>query len=196
MRNIEYSILIGIIAVVCVSGCGQRKSLPEGAELVAKIGNYTMTAKDFQEEAHLSGYGRRIPEDQSRAKQQLLDEIITRKLLIQEAQRQGFDKEKSFMSEIERYWEQALLKQLFSMKMRELAAVTRVSDEEVRKRYETLTAESGAEVKAYEEMAPEIKRELFNRKIQDTLDAWMANLMNTGDVTVYRESLDKVKLGR
>ncbi|MCM8791027.1 MAG: SurA N-terminal domain-containing protein [Candidatus Omnitrophica bacterium] len=196
MRRRFYLALIVVAAMASVSGCGPHGKEPAEKELVVRIGNYRMSTKDFQEETYLSGYGRRLPEDQARAKAQLLDEIIMRKLLVQEAQRHGFDRERSFMLEIERYWEQALLKQLFNMKMRELAASTRVSDEEVKKRYEETAMEEGGKIKSYEEMAPEIKRELFNKKIQSALDGWMADLINKGDVTVYRENLDKVRLER
>jgi len=39
---------------------------------------------------------------------------IKKQILIQEAQRQGLDRKKSFMKTIERYWEQTLIKELLN----------------------------------------------------------------------------------
>jgi len=61
--------------------------------------------------------------------------LINKKILIQEALKLNFDKDKTFMKEIERYWEQALLKLLFKIKSDELSRTVRVDDFEVRQAF-------------------------------------------------------------
>lgn len=97
------------------SGCScSTPKKPSGEEkIVAKINKYNMTVEDFRDSARaVSG-----------TKEQMLDALITKNILIQEAQKQNFDKDKAFMKEIERYWEQALLKLLIRKKTAELTTV-------------------------------------------------------------------------
>ncbi|GAF80450.1 unnamed protein product, partial [marine sediment metagenome] len=49
---------------------------------------------------------------------EFLDIAIKEQILIQEAQKQGLDREKTFMKTIERYWVQALIKELLDKQSR------------------------------------------------------------------------------
>ncbi len=86
-------------------GCAKRG---KEEKVVAKINDYEMTVADLEDEITYSPY--------AGLKEQNLDEIldlaIRKQILIQEAQRQGLDKQKSFMRTIERYWQQTLIKEL------------------------------------------------------------------------------------
>jgi hypothetical protein len=105
-------VIIGQLSL-CISGCGKPKeSLPED-KVIARINGYTMTAEDFRSSARSVGG----------TKEEALEELITRNILLQEAQKQNFDKDRAFMKEIERYWEQALLKLLVKKKMAEFSNV-------------------------------------------------------------------------
>jgi peptidyl-prolyl cis-trans isomerase C len=118
MRNI---IIFTAIATLFITGagCGKKPAGLDG-KIVAKINNYELTAEDFNDEARLTLSNKLLSEDPKKAKEELLDEIITKKVLLQEAQRQNFDKDKAFMKEIERYWEQALIKLMVRKKLDEL----------------------------------------------------------------------------
>jgi parvulin-like peptidyl-prolyl isomerase len=103
--------------------------------VVAKINNYEMTVSDFREEARLTRSNKSLSPDEAKAKAQLLEALINKKILIQEALKLNFDKDKTFMKEIERYWEQALLKLLFKIKSDELSRTVRVDDFEIRQAF-------------------------------------------------------------
>jgi len=119
--------------------------------------------------------------------------MITRNVLLQEAQEQNFDKDKAFMKEIEKYWEQALLKLLIKKKSAELARTIRVTDEEVKAEYDRLAREGG-KIATYERIEPEIRNYVLNMKIQGALDAWQVSLRNKANVKIYRENLKAIKL--
>ena len=55
--------------------------------------------------------------DTAESRQNFLSALIDRKLLLQYAQKEGFDKETSFLQTIERFWEQSLLKIVLDKKM-------------------------------------------------------------------------------
>lgn len=97
-------LMIGVVYTISFcSGCGQKAEQKKAA---AKINNYVMTVEDLEDEIKYSAHaGRQNLEE-------VLDLAIRKQVLIQEAQKQGLDKSKSFMKTIERYWRQTLIKEL------------------------------------------------------------------------------------
>ena len=99
-------LMVGVVWVIGLCfGCGQKA---EEKKVVARINNYVMTVEDFEDEIEYSPY----TPDGTKDFEELLELAITKQVLIQEAQRQGLDKRKSFMKTIERYWRQTLIKEL------------------------------------------------------------------------------------
>lgn len=130
-----YSVLIFLLLTVTLSGCGPGK---EKEKVVARVNDYELFVSDFENEAALTMANKDVYSDPLKAKKALLDEIITKKVLLQEAQKENFDKEEAFMREIERYWEQALLKLLFVRKFNELSQNIQISQEEINQKYEKM----------------------------------------------------------
>ena len=120
MRKLTISVTI-ILLALAGAGCEKKPSVPAD-KIIARINNYEMTVDDFEGEARLLEGNKYFSKDPAKAKEDLLNELIKKQLLIQEAQRQNFDKDKAFMKEIDRYWEQALLKLLIKKKIKELSA--------------------------------------------------------------------------
>ena len=118
MKILKMPVILLIIGQLSFTayGCGGAKKISGNDKVVARINNYTMTAEDFRDYARVAGG----------TKEEALEELITRDILIQEAQKNNFDKDRAFMKEIERYWEQALLKLLIKKKnIRDVAPVIR-----------------------------------------------------------------------
>jgi peptidyl-prolyl cis-trans isomerase C len=130
--------------------------------VLAKINNYTLTVADFESETKSALPSGLSAPDLEKAKEGLLDDLIAKKLLIQEAQKQNFDKDKAFIKEIEKYWEQALLKLLYMKRSQELLR-------EISK----------------DESDPKIR----DIKVQEALNAWVEGLKNSADIKKYKENL-------
>jgi hypothetical protein len=110
----RYIVLLAIVcAVSLLYGCGRAKA---PGPVLAKVNDYRMTVDDFRMEIEHSSY----MAEQERDIDDLLDLAIRKQVLIQEAQRRGLDKEKSFMQTIERYWEQTLIRELLNTQMAEI----------------------------------------------------------------------------
>lgn len=107
MRNksVIWLILGGAFIICFCFGCSREA---REKKVVARINNYVMTVEDLEDEIKYSSYAAEETQDL----QDLLDLAIRREILIQEAQRQDLDKQKSFMKTIERYWRQTLIKEL------------------------------------------------------------------------------------
>ena len=167
-RIISVLMVVSLLPVLLFYGCGKNKPGSPGDKVVLKINKYEMTAEDFKDEARLTMPNQYLSTDPDKAKEELLDEIITRQVLIQEAQQKNFDKDKAFRKEIERYWEQALLKLLLKEKMRELSGQIAVRKDET--------------------------METRQMKIREALDRWIKSLRRTAHIKIYKENLKGVEL--
>jgi parvulin-like peptidyl-prolyl isomerase len=65
---------------------------------------------------------------------------------VQEAQRQGLDREPAFMRTIERFWKEALIKLLLSHKAQEIAGKVHVYEPDIEAYYERLSQETQARI--------------------------------------------------
>jgi parvulin-like peptidyl-prolyl isomerase len=133
-----------MIGVCFLAGC--QKSDSFDGKVVARINDYDLTVADFRNEAVILRANKDLSSDPKKAKSQLLQDIIGKKLFIQEAQKLNFDKQKYFMSEIERYWEQALLKILFKKKAEELYRSIDVTSAEIEEQYNKMKKKFYAQI--------------------------------------------------
>ena len=143
-------LILGLICVVgfCF-GCIQK---PEEKKVVARINNYVMTLEDLEDEIKYSPYTGNRTEDL----EELLDLAIRRQVLIQEAQRQGVDKHKSFTKTIGRYWRQTLIKELLEKESQRI-----YKNISKRKQKEALKALKAWKDELYKKANVEIYREIL-----------------------------------
>ena len=190
MRVLTLTVSVIIAFALFLGGCGRTPvaQQTDDKRVVAKINNYELTVSDFKNEAGVSFFS----DNPMKVKKELLDNLITKKILVQEAQRGNFDKEKAFMEEIERYWEQALLKLLIKKKTEEFYGNITVDEKEARDEYARLIKEGGGQVKPYEKMSAEINEDIRHRKIQAALDNWMMELRKKSDINVNEEVLKEI----
>ena len=118
--------------LIIVAGCSPSSP---NKETLVKIDKYSMSSEDFVNELNaMSGFQRA-----GKTKEELLEEIIQKKLLLLEAQKEGLDKEPPFMKMIEHFWEQSLLRAIIENKMKEFVTTPRITKDErekVNKRFE------------------------------------------------------------
>lgn len=108
--------MIILLAVMFIAGCACP--LPKDEKVLAKINNYEITPEEFEEQFKESPYAR---DNTLEARKDFLKVLIGRKLILQDAQAKGLDKEKEFLKMIERFWEQSLLKLALQTKSQEIA---------------------------------------------------------------------------
>ncbi|MDD5504166.1 MAG: hypothetical protein PHV77_02490 [Candidatus Omnitrophica bacterium] len=119
--NILSAVLLILPVFLC--GCGKKY---DPQKTVARINDYYMTVEDYKSELDTTYMGKKGV----LSGEQMLDDIIANEILVQEAQRLGLDKEKTFMKTIERYWKHALRKELLDRKDREISGKQGLSDSE------------------------------------------------------------------
>jgi hypothetical protein len=112
-----------LFAVLLLAGCACP--LSKDKKILAKINNYEITLDEFQKQFDESFYAR---DNTPEARKEFLKVLIGRKLILQDAQAKGLDKEKEFLKMIERFWEQSLLKLALQRKSVEIAGSAEAKD--------------------------------------------------------------------
>ena len=138
----------------------------DDTKILARVNKYYLTVADFKSEMRSSLPDSMADADFEKAKEDLLDRAITKKILIQEAQKENFDKDRAFVREIEHYWEQALLKLLFKKKEQELLRKFRAG-------------EGGEEAR--------------DKKVREAMNVWIEGLKKRADIERYENNLKAIK---
>lgn len=160
--------LMAVLLAVCAAGCSKAPD----ETVVARINGYSISPQEFEIEFRESAYGSM---DTRESRAQFLETLIDRKLILQDAQKAGLDKDVEFLKSIERYWEQMLLKVSLDRKGREIAGVVQISDGAVEARYKKLAAEGKAEL-PYEQMYRDLKWQLTHEKEEQLMREWVDSL--------------------
>lgn len=123
-------IIAALVLSAVVAGtysCGKKT----GQEEVAKVNGSSIHLKEFEKELALAS--RRDPNlaMDDKAVEEVLNTMVDRKLLIQEAVKKGLSKDERFLDAIKTFWEQTLVRELIEVKEKEWAEKISVTDEEV-----------------------------------------------------------------
>jgi hypothetical protein len=157
-------------------GCEKAPMKPA----VVTINNYSISLAEFDREFRDSPMAKK---DTREARKQFLDMLINRKLILQEAQKLGLDKDAEFLKSIERFWEQSLLKAYLDRKTQEVAGQIFISDFAVEQAYKNLQAEGKTE-KSYAEMYRTLKWDLARAKEAELMDKWLKDLKSKAAIEV------------
>ncbi len=141
LRKITFLYLT--VFLVLTSGCAKKEPADK---VIAIINDYRMTVEDYEYESKEALRIGRLLGKMPIAKEDILDALITKELLLQEAQRLGLDKDKNFMKTIELYWEQTLIRNLMAKKTYEIEKAVVVDDSEVEEYYGKMKQRVKAEV--------------------------------------------------
>lgn len=173
------------VFIFALVGYGCAKSVPDKRQIIAKINNYEITKEEFNEEFKLSPNSRTDTLD---SRKEFLNTLVNRKLILQDAQSKGLDKDKDFLKMVERFWEQSLLKLVLDRKSKETAGLVIVSDKEIEAVYNKLKAD-GKTDKTYEQAYSQLKWEIVRAKETRILGDWMASLRNKSNIKLDLELL-------
>jgi len=123
------------VASLTLASCGPK---PAKQEHIAVVNGAPIGVDEFAREASMASD--RYPEiaadpGSEEALSIVLDSMILKKLMIQEAAKMGLSEDKEFLNTIKMYWEQTLIKKLIDTRNEEFAKTLSVSDEEAEAYY-------------------------------------------------------------
>jgi len=187
MRLLSYipAVILAAFIMILGSGCCPKNTCSGPEKEAVKINNYSITSAEFEKYYKELNTG----SDSPVLRAAFLDNLINRKLLLQEAQRQGLDKDKAFLESIQNFWEQSLLKIVVDKKMLELQASITVTDKEIEDYYQALIKENPVSTGTIESMRNFIKARLFREKQSKLLDSWIADMKAKADILFDKKAL-------
>jgi len=177
--------LITCFIAFFILGCSGQS---ENKVILAKINNYKITQEEFEEEFKESSFART---DTLESRKEFLNNLIDKKLILQDAQNKGLDKDKNFLKMIERFWEQSLLKIALDRKAKEIAGAGSgllVTDKMIEEEYSRMVKE-GKTDKTYDQMYSQIKWELIKNKESQLMNDWVLELHKKAEIKINYDLL-------
>ena len=104
---------------------------------------------------------------------------------MQEAQRLGLDRQPGFMRTIERFWKEALIKQLLDRKAREINAQVHVYEPDI----EAFSQQFPQEFEARDDM----ERAIRTHKQAEAMDQWVAQLKARSRIVIDHEAIARLE---
>lgn len=178
----KFYVLVSLVSLVLIYGCKGKTSSDKPA---LKINRFCMSAREFEDEfkeapASLLG--------QENQKEKFLENLINRKLILQEAERLGLNRDRDFLKAIERFYEQNLLKLVIDKKSNEFASKTHVYDNEIEAYYNEMK-NKGLIEKPLADAYKEIKWQLLRQKQTQAFDTWVGGLRGKSRVDIDKKAL-------
>jgi len=138
-KNLLLSLLL-VSSTLTLTAC---KPAPPEQATVAMVNGAPISVDEFKREAARAS--ERYPEltalsGSREALGMVLDSMITRKLMVQEAAKRGLSEEREFLDTIKMFWEQTLIKKLIDTRSKELSKGLSISDEETDRYHRRMSA--------------------------------------------------------
>ncbi len=177
--------LLFLIAVALFSaGCCKAPDTKQ--PIIVKIGNYEITKAEFEQEFKDSYFA---ANDTLESRKEFLDNLVNRKLILQDAQAKGLDKDPKFLKLIEKAWEQAVLRVALEKKARENAGKIFVSDKSINEVYQDMVKEKKTD-KSLAEMYNQIKMEITKLMEAQAMAKWVSALRENVEIRIKYNLLD------
>ncbi len=171
MKRIFCFFLMAVIFVGCSKGIEQ--------DTVITIDDVKITASQFEQAFQRS----RFAAMGEKGRKAFLDNYVSRKLILKEAERLGLDKDPQFLNDIQLFWEKALLKLVLLKKSHEFVKHTNIPDAAIAAYYQQ-HKDAQFTGKDLSEVREQIKWTLLQEKQNQAMGAWAADLKKEADIDI------------
>jgi hypothetical protein len=168
--------LITLVIGLLLTGCAQENK----DKVALRIGEIKITAEEFEQAFKRSRPSQRGAE----ARADFLDNYISKKLILKEAEELGLDKEPEFLQDIQIFWEQSLMKRILSRKSKEISPTIRVTEQEIQEYYRKYKNSSYANMDI-QQVYDQIHWILLKQKQSQAIKDWIESLEQ--DVKIQKD---------
>lgn len=165
---------------LCLAGCGTSAE-PEKKEVVIQVNNSKICLEEFNDLMKFEAYADPEMELTAETRDQFINYLVRKELLIQEAAKLKLDSKKEFVLTIEKYWEATLIRNLLELKSIELKKKILITDDEIKAYY---TENKDDFSQPYDAVKASIKESLESKKLAAELEAWTLGLKKSADITI------------
>ena len=174
-----------LVSCLMLTGCSSDDGEGDN-QVVMQVNEYKMSVEDLRYELRNIPYDEEGLLDTKENRREYMDRLMEREILLQEAQRQGMDREKDFMKSIENYWEQALLRLLLEKMSNQIAGAIHVYDKEVEEYYK-----NSGETLPLSRIEKDIRRIIRQEKETDAMNNWIKELKVKAQIKINDEVLEE-----
>jgi len=192
-----------VLIAVALAGCSKNTD----SAVIVKVNNSKITASDFKKQLdELQPQMLRSVATDSKARKEFLEDLIGIELVLQEAKRQGMDKDPEFKKrqdtlrrEMEQRIQDAAKNELFNavLKKELMDKIKPPTDDEVKAFYEThrddiRKAAGGKDLTLKQAEAQGLKRYVFQMKQREAYLEYSKGLKAKAKITVNEKALDSL----
>lgn len=169
-----------------ITGCAKKEE-PKGQYLV-KIDGATITKEDLKTAVEaLPPFAQKMFEGEEGVSR-LLDELIKKELLYQEAKKRGLDKDAAYLKKVEDSRKLILISLLLEKEIEDKA---KLSDREVKDYYEKNKADFVVQGKTveFEKVKDMLAQRMTAQKQKEVFDAYVENLKKSYKIDVNKDAI-------
>ena len=187
MQKLSLSLLF-LVSCFLIFSCVQEKK--EKQNVLAKINDSEISIQEYEDLlAEDLNQNNGAPFSKEK-KQEFLEQIIRKDLLLQEAERLKLDQSDTFLKAIKRYREAILIKELLGLKNEEFSKNVIISKEEITARY-NLIKETNKDIASLNKLEPIIVEEIKEQKTHEKIKVWMKELRENSEIYINDEFFNK-----
>jgi hypothetical protein len=175
-------------SVLLFFGCSDQ--VDSKSPVLARINDYQLTVDEFERQLVAETRYETDFKLTREAKAQFLEELIKKELLIQEAKRLELDRQEAFIRSIERYWESTLIRDLMSLKGKELGERIYLTEEEVERHYQQLKKQGYVD-EGLDVVRAKVADQLLEEKKTAKLRQWVDEMRQSADIKIDEALLSK-----
>lgn len=169
--------IILVLLVSVVIGCDQPQ------ESAIKIDNILVSTGEFDQAFSQS----RFSQQGQAGREMFLKEYISKKLILQEAERLGLDKNPEFLSDVQMFWEQGLIKMVTKHQQRELRNSIKISESQIREYYQKYS--DRFQGKSFENVRNEIEQLIYAQQNLNSMRNWIDSLEQQSNIQINHQLL-------
>lgn len=186
MKRFLVFVLVLVLGFV-LAGCAKREN-GKGQYLV-KINNTTITKEDLNKEIEaLPAFAQKMFEGEE-GMTKLIDELIKKELLYQEAKKKGLDKDPAYIKKIADSQKLILISSLLEKEIEDKA---KLSDKDVKDFYEKNKADlidkSGKPIE-FDKIKDMLAQRLTAQKQKEVFDSYVENLKKSYKIDINKEAI-------
>ncbi len=169
--------MIFLLPVLVLLGC----SAPQDTAIT--IDDIEISLTEFDEAFAKSRFARQG----AKGRRLFLDEFISKKLILKTAEDLGLDRDPAFLSDIQRFWEQGLIKRVTLAKQEELLESIQISEADMFKYYQDNQAAFNG--RSYDTVRPEIRNLIYAQRNLASMRQWVESLESGRKISINHDLL-------
>jgi peptidyl-prolyl cis-trans isomerase C len=179
-------IVLAVISGLLVFGCAKKEE--QKGQYLVKINGVTITKEDLKKEVEaLPPFAQKMFEGEEGIAR-LIDELIKKELLYQEAKKKGLDRDAAYLKKVADSQKLILISALLEKEIEDKA---KLSDKDVRDFYEKNKADFMVQGKTieFEKIRDMLAQRLTAQKQKEVFDGYVENLKKSYKIDVNKEAI-------